>query len=349
MLQMSLYPTDTQQATEAILKQAEALNVTMFFTSFHIPEATGLAEFIDKLARLHQDKGYKFFADISPLTLERLDISIAEIAKLKQSGIYGVRIDFGFSLAQIMAISKTGLEIAINASTITEKELKVLAPLGIIGWHNYYPRPETGMRIDFFKQQEALLVKYNVKSYAFMPGVNYLRAPLYLQLPMLEKQRLADPYVNFMLLAKKYDVAKIFIAEGTLDDESLELIKAYKDKQVITLAVNWLTDELAQKLLEKAYHVRIEQTDVSWRLENTRAIVNDLAATALFPVGMRTIGDIYMDNTGYGRYAGEIHFIHTQVAGDIRCNHVGAIVSQHHPLLAILDNRPKIQLKRMEK
>ncbi|MGL5042283.1 MAG: MupG family TIM beta-alpha barrel fold protein [Culicoidibacterales bacterium] len=345
---MSLYPTDSQEAIAAILAQAELLNVELFFTSLHIPEATGLAEFIKLLGRLHEDKGYKFFADISPLTLERLNIPITDIWVLKQAGIYGVRIDFGFSLAEIIAISKTGLEIAINASTVTDTELKTLAPIGIIGWHNYYPRPETGMSLAFFLQQEALLAKYGVPSYAFMPGVNYLRAPLHLQLPMLEQQRFADPYVNFMLLAKKYGVAKIFIAEGTLDLQSLEAIKAYKDDNIITLNVDWIKADVGQKLLAQEYYVRIEQTDTSWRLEDTRGLVKDLAPRALYPMGMRTIGDIYMDNNEYGRYAGEIHFIHTNMAGDKRCNHVGAISILHHQLLAILDRRPKIKLIRME-
>lgn len=347
-MQMSVFPTDPLEAREAILKQAKKLGVSVFFTSLHIPEAEGLTTFLQWLKSLHTEYQYQFFADISPLTLERLNIKIAEIIKLKEYGISGVRIDFGFSIADIQEIAATGIDIAINASTVTKAELDVLAPIGVIGWHNYYPRPETGISEAFFLKQNELLRSYNIPIYSFIPGTTHLRAPLYLQLPMLEAQRGVNAYINYLLQVKKYQVDNVFLAEGIIDDVSLERIIRHKNEQIITLPIDWLRDDVEEALMSKNWHVRIEETDMSWRLEETRALVSDLSQTLPFLVVERTVGSIYMDTVKYGRYAGEIHLIHTVTEQNDYCNHVGEIQQEYHVLLTVLDGRPKIKFERLE-
>lgn len=347
-MQMSVFPTDSLEAREAILKQAKKLDVSLFFTSLHIPEAEGLATFVDWLKQLHIEYQYEFFADISPLTLERLNIKIDEVVTLKEYGIVGVRIDFGFSIAEIQQIAATGIDIAINASTVTKAELDILAPIGVIGWHNYYPRPETGISEAFFLKQNELLRSYNIPIYTFIPGTTYLRAPLFLQLPMLEAQRGVNAYINYLLQAKKYKVDKIFIAEGIIDDISLERILRYKNEDIITLPVEGLRADVEEALMKRDWFIRIEETDMSWRVEETRALVEELSVMTDFPVGERTIGSIYMDNIKYARYAGEIHLIHTVAAGNDHCNHVGELGHEYHVLLSVLDGRPKIKFERLE-
>lgn len=344
-MRMSLYPTDALSVREEIIAQADILQVTQFFVSLHIPEAQNLREFITWLQDLHQNQGYTFFADISPLTLQQLDIKLTELQQLQQYGVIGVRIDFGFSLAEIKQIAATGIQVAINASTVTEMDVQQLAPLGVIGWHNYYPRPDTGISEAYFVNQNQLLRKYNIPIYTFIPGDVYCRAPLHLQLPMLECQRGVDAYVNYLLQIKKYHVDEIYLAEGILASDALQYIKTYDEKQVITIPTQWLREDVEKALHGNIWYIRIEETDMSWRIEETRALVEDVQVHSS-ETTCRTVGSIYMDTEAYGRYAGELHLIHTQAASDAKCNYVGEISQEYLGLLTILQERPMIIFER---
>ncbi|GBU11278.1 outer surface protein [Erysipelotrichaceae bacterium] len=342
ILGMSLYPTDTDLAKKAVCMQAEELGVKLFFVSLHIPEATGLHDFVDWLKTLNIKHGYHFFADISPLTLERLEISIADIGKLQNYGIIGVRIDFGFTIKEISSIAETGLQVALNASTITEADLIEMKVDNLIGWHNYYPRPESGITEQYFLEQNELLRKYNIPIYSFIPGDEFLRAPLFLKLPMLEQQRQKTAYVNFMLQMRKYKVDKIFIAEGIIDQANCDYITKYLKMGQISFPLSRVEPALYESMKDHGWSVRIEQNAISWRLENTRGYNKYIHETTLDRSAKRTRGTIFMDSSMQGRYAGEIHLIHTDASQNDKTICVGVMHKDYFDILDVLQGNPVI-------
>ena len=213
---LSLYPTDSEETREGVVDAARALGAEVF-TSLHIPESDDLASYSTYLADLHRREGLNFCADISPTTLQKLSIGLDDLTLLHEWGVGIVRIDFGFTTDQVRRIADDGgFRIAINASTLTQAELDALDGIDLVAWHNYYPRPETGLSTGFFTSQDRLLADRGCAIYSFFPGEVSFRAPLGLGLPTLEHQRHRNAYVNHLELATLAPGTVVGCAEGTL-------------------------------------------------------------------------------------------------------------------------------------
>ncbi len=303
----SLYPTDTADVRDAVVAAARDHSAEQaLFTSLHIPEADDLASFADYLRGLHERDGLTFCADISPLTLNRLGIELDGVGVLRDWGVRWVRIDFGFEIDQIARIAEVGgFTIALNASTVGGAELDALAGLDLVGWHNYYPRPETGLTSDFVTRQNALFAARGLDVFTFIPGERTFRAPLHLGLPMLEEQRHRNAYVNYLQVAQEFPGTHIVFAEGVPAPQHLAWIEHYEATGEVTVPLTSL-EPAAEFLLEGPWRVRIEETGVSERLEGTRGRPTP---ASWVNADVRERGSVQMDLPGYGRYAGETHLM----------------------------------------
>jgi hypothetical protein len=149
-----------------------ASGVSLIFISLHIKEEFGndfvhcAEEWIHSL----NEKGYKVLADVSKETLEQFNEKDIIILS-KRLGLWGVRLDYGFSLQEICSIAEK-MPVAVNASTITREEAAVLAKAGpcVMAMHNFYPRPETGLDEDYLQEMNAMLHTAGMKVLAFIPG-----------------------------------------------------------------------------------------------------------------------------------------------------------------------------------
>lgn len=167
----SLYPTDDPALRRSVARAAARAGRPLVFTSLHIPESSGLRAFGAELAGLHRELGIEFCADVSPKALALLGVDLAGLGMLRDWGVTTVRIDFGFAPEEVRAIAAAGpFRIAVNASTVTPDDLDGLAGLDLIGWHNYYPRPETGLTEEFYTGQNALLRGRGHDVVTFIPG-----------------------------------------------------------------------------------------------------------------------------------------------------------------------------------
>lgn len=312
----SLYPTDPPETRAAVVEQAlrfgsdapgrDAEGSPVLFTSLHIPESTGLTAFGEELARLHRTHGIRFCADISPLTLDRLGGSEATATRLREWGVEIVRIDFGFASDAIRAIAQaSGCRVAINASTVDAALLDELSDLPLVGWHNYYPRPETGITEEFYLRQNALLASRGIPVLAFIPGEVQLRAPLHLGLPTLESHRHRTAWRNALHLRRLSPEATIVCAEGTLLPTHAQWIADAERTGEIVVPLSDL-DTAAQGLLEGSWRIRAEEAEASHRLEGTRGFDRPLHVVN---GDMRTKGSLQIDLDAAGRYRGEVHLM----------------------------------------
>ncbi len=327
----SLYPTDPGQTREAVVAAVRTQPDRFVFTSLHIPESDGLRAFGDYLARLHHGEGFEFCADISPVTLSALGIGIDDLGLLRTWGVRSVRIDFGFDTAQIRRIAQVGdFEVAVNASTVDRALLDGLDDVPLVGWHNYYPRPETGLSTDFFDQQNALFASRGLELYSFIPGEVSFRAPLFQGLPTLEAHRHRNAYVTYLLTRTRYPAARVVCAEGVLHHEHLRWITHFEHTGEVTVPLVSV-DPALEYLTTRSWRLRPEGTDSSFRIEETRG---EAVPERIINADVRARGSLQMDLAGYGRYAGEVHLMSRDLPLTPLVGFVGCIAQ---PYLGLVD------------
>lgn len=321
----SIYPTDTPEVRADVIDQACAVAAApMLFTSLHQPESAGLLGFAAELADAHRERGVTFCADISPLALERLGEGFDGLGRLRDGGVEMLRIDFGFAPEEIRRIARaSGCRIAVNASTATASFLDELDGIDVVGWHNFYPRPETGIGTEFFVSQNALFAERGRRVYAFLPGESALRAPLHLGLPTLEEQRHRTAWRNYLHLRAIAPGVEIVCAEGTVHAEHLAWIAHHEQTGEVTVPVSGL-DPAAAFLRGAAWRLRIEDSAASFRLEGTRGSV---APDAARNADRRAAGSLQMDLDSLGRYRGEIHLMRRDLPLTGLQAHVGEIAA----------------------
>lgn len=332
----SIYPTDAPDVRAAVLAQACAVSdAPMLFTSLHLPESGDLHGFGAELAAAHRSHGVSFCADISPLALERLGDGLEGLGLLRGWGVDMLRIDFGFAPEEIRRIARaSGCRIAVNASTVSAAVLEELADVEIIGWHNFYPRPETGITTEFFRRQNAIFADRQRPVYAFVPGETALRAPLHLGLPTLEEHRHRTAWRNYLHVRSLAPDVEIVCAEGTVRAEHLEWIAHHERTGEVTLPLSGL-DEAAAALRGASWRLRVEDAAASFRLEGTRGSVPPDAARN---ADLRAAGSLQMDLDGLGRYRGEIHLLRRDLPLTGLQAHVGEIAAPYRGVVE--DLRP---------
>lgn len=336
----SVYATDTQAVRDAVIEQAcaEGTGATLF-TSLHLPEASDLAAWMAWMAVVHRDRGVYFWADVSPGTFAQFGGNLEE---MREAGIEGVRLDYGFTTEEMTGISRRGMRIAVNASTITATELDALKAAGVdvVGWHNFYPRPGTGLSEEYYLAQSELFAVRGLPLLAFIPGETSRRAPLHLGLSTLESHRYRNAYATVRELSALTPGVKIVCAEGTLRPQHLEWIRRIENDGVVTLPLVGLTRE-CEWLLECDWQLRVEQTGVSQRLVGTRG---HSLPTECVPADALEVGSLQIDTLG--RYSGEVQLMVSAQPLDASHMRLADVASPYRGLVTLLRGGETIHLIR---
>lgn len=327
----SLYPTDAPEDRAAVVAQALTLAPTpTMFTSLHLPESSDLDGFGAILSGLHHDHGVEFCADVSPVTIKRLGGGLGGAAVLRSWGVRMLRIDFGFTPEEIRGIARaSGCPIAVNASTVTASLLDELVDVRPVGWHNFYPRPETGLTASFYRSQNELFTDRGLPLYAFLPGETSLRAPLHRGLPTVEEHRHRTAWRTYLNLRRLGPDVEVVCAEGTLLPEHLDWIAEYERSGEVTLPVSGL-DGAARFLADAAWRLRIEDAAASFRLEGTRGTTPPASARN---ADRRAAGSLQMDLDELGRYRGEVHLMRQDLPLTGLQAHIGEIAAPYRGMV----------------
>ncbi|MGM0887924.1 MAG: MupG family TIM beta-alpha barrel fold protein [Bacillota bacterium] len=333
MIGISFYLQDPHAETQII--HAANLGVKRAFTSLHIPEEKGdLVKRIIRLLKLAEDYGMEIHADVSLNMLDHLGIN--KFTDLWPLGIKGIRLDDGFDKEMVISLSKV-FSLSLNASTLNEDALLAVLgggvePESLIAWHNFYPRPETGLEEVFFHEQNRMFKKYGIPIFAFIPGAGSKRGPLHEGLPTLEKHRLMNPYAAGIELIQH--VEGVYVGDQGTEDNLLENLTAYKNLNILTIRVE-------SRLLQSGqYKLRPDVSQDVFRLQNTRVTANvEPNNTA-----ERSLGSITMDNDAYGRYRGEVQICKRDLGANHRVNVIGRVIEEDIPLLSLLKPGQTIKL-----
>jgi uncharacterized protein len=336
MIGISVYLSD-EGAEERIL-HASSSGIKLAFTSLHIPEESAYSrEHVSHLLSIFKREGFEVFADVSKNTPSFLGLDSFE--ELKDLGVTALRLDDGFTTEEMMELSRH-FQIAINASTVGARELQEWIDAGLetgsmIAWHNFYPKPETGLGKDYFLEQQKFYEIFAIPVYAFIPGDEEKRGPLYRGLPTLEGHRKQQPYTSAVQLSQ-WGVTGVFVGDPGCSQELLRKLADYDQGNVIELSYEGRGE------IKGEYQLRPDPGRDVYRLLETRTNGDVPPSNTV----ERPRGTITQDNNLYGRYKGEMQIIRNDLEKNPAVNVVGRIREEDLDLLKLLEPGQKIRLIR---
>ncbi len=350
MLGISIYLQDTENITEFVTK-AHANGFKTIFSSLHIPEESQ----VDYRARLNELGGLarkhkmKLILDISENALLKIGLQFDTAEQICDFGVTGLRIDYGIG-AKNIAIMSHKIAIYLNASTIDQVLLDTLNAHGanmkqIEAFHNYYPKPETGLSDAFFQKKNTFLKKNGMRLSAFVPGDAASRQPLFEGLPTLEKHRYKPPYASTLELFS-LGIDDVYVGDPALDVAHLDFWRELSEHQTVSL-LGKIDESIPVEIaahLEHGDQNRMDEARDLIRLENSRIHLSNLAPKPQNTC-TRKRGSITMDNQNYGRYAGEIDITKSDLPENDKINVIGQIDERYHDCLPFIAGGQKVKLR----
>jgi len=331
----------------AYAELAASLGYRHAFTSLHLPEvdfARRWSEMVELSSRIKK-LGISLTADISPVTMRAAGASVHDLLPFREAGIAQLRLDYGFSKAEIVAMTRNphGLRIVINASTVSSGELIAMATSGadfaaLGACHNFYPRAYTGLSAAHLASQAEALASFGLRADVFVASQRGKRGPLYEGLPTLEAHRHMAPAAAGQWLLRAAAVDKIYIGDAYADEEELRALIAI-DRDVIELEI-----ELAEGLSETELRTIFSGVHTN-RLDAAEHVVRSMESRGYAQIGQavaphhtveRTRYSVTIDNERYKRYSGELQICLSDLPRDDRVNVVGHIAESSRGLLPLI-------------
>ncbi|OQP03857.1 cell surface protein [Geobacillus sp. 46C-IIa] len=340
MLSFSFYLFQPLEQIEETFQLAARFGAKQLFTSLHVSKGQELRERkkLDHIRQFAFRYGIGVVADATPAVMARLSADTDIGAALGRWGIVGLRLDDGFSMKEAASLSKQ-VSVVLNASTMTERECKELASYqadesNVEAWHNFYPRPETGLGGETMLAQNQRLRRYGIETIgAFIPGDAKKRGPLYEGLPTLEAHRKADPVYAYIELVETYGIKKVFIGDLAVSDGVLRRMDWVRSG-VIPIRYRPIVGAGWLSLVETVHTNRRDAArDVIRSVESRCSIAWPQEALHPIPAEPRRTGSITIDNERYGRYAGELQMALVDLPADDRVNVIGQVIEEDMPLL----------------
>lgn len=325
------------------LEDAAKIGAKYIFTSLHIPEEdlSKLDEMLPKFQQTCLDLGLQLVPDISPATFEKLGVEENDYAALKEKGFEVLRLDYGFDDFDVIKSLLKDFKLVLNASVVDEDYILEAKANGvdftnITVMHNFYPKTETGLSLDYFNNRNASFIKHDIPIMAFVPGDKLKRFPLYEGLPTVEKHRQVNPYVAAVELIHDCKIRDILIGDSIAHVETLKYIQAYMTDHTMHIPVHF--KEEYRNMYDEVYNVRKDLSENVIRMATPRIPNIDITDNNVRPRGSITI-----ENALSGRYSGEIQITKKDFSMDARTNVIGFIHPDFVSLVDYIDRNTKIQ------
>jgi len=332
----------------------EAMNRAGFrriFTSLHIPEddPEEIIYTLKQLGKLTQKFQMELMADISSDGLQYLANDFNQVEafdQLKALGVTGVRMDYGIDNQTIAAISRH-MQVGLNASTLTDEDVAELSSFradftNMELWHNYYPRPETGLSRNYLQRINHKWRAYGLKIVAFVPGDENLRGPLHNGLPSLEMHRQQHPLAAALDLFRNYDCDAVYIGDSGLTKKVRDQFIAYFQHKKMLLEIDLLTKNYHSLILGEHTN-RIDESEYVVRSQEARKNNQEVIETE--NIQAREKGSITVDNKKYLRYMGEVQITKVGLPADEKVNVLAKVIKKDRNLIDYIDSGCRFELK----
>ena len=336
------------------LKKINQAGFEGIFSSLHIPEEDSSLYFdrLKTLGKWAKKLKMKLMVDISGEALDNAGFSFDHLEQLVNIGVTGLRMDDNISNQKIAEASKI-LDIGLNASTITEADIQELKEFGATfehfeAWHNYYPRPETGLSTQFFVEKNKWLKKNGIQVFAFVSGNQQLRGPLKQGLPTLEKHRYENPFGAMLELKEIFYVDAVYVGDPKIDNRTINQYYSYEKEQLLLLEVDSTGSEYYPLILGEHTNRQDEARDVIRSAEARRTNVPKIVPEKAYSK-KRIKGSVTMDNLLYERYMGEIQITKRDLEANPKVTVVGTINKKDQSLIESIHAGSKFKLIESEK
>ena len=316
------------------------------FLSLHISEEfdASFCARAEEACHALADMGYRIIADVSVKTVAQFGCTdLTELAEKLR--LWALRIDYGFSVSEIQAMAEK-MPIVLNASTTTVEAARAIAAKGgcVMAMHNFYPRPETGLDEDYFREITESLRQAGLKVLAFIPGDARKRGPVFEGLPTLEAHRHILPSAAFADLALNYGLEAIFVGDPGISRKEIDRIDRFCREGILSIPCEIQEDW--QYLYDQVFTCRIDSPKRLVRFQESRIYSCQGPTTEPANCVPRTRGSLTIDNLRYGRYSGEIMLIRSDLPADDRVNVIGHVPENALLLLDLIGRGRKFTLVR---
>ncbi len=328
---ISIYPglDNSLEENLTLIETAASLGIQRIFTSLHIPESdtSVFKQELGEILRFARHHHMEIISDISPVTLDLLNLDHFSLSAFQFLGIRTLRLDYGYGTDEIAELSRNaqGMRIQLNASTITGQILTELLHKkanfsNIDALHNFYPREGTGISEETLVRKTAMLHKAGIHVAAFVPSQHRRRSPLRRGLPTLEMHR----DVSLSLAARHLaavGIDSVFISDSLPSNDELKELSQLKNAQVALKARLFSNDPVQTELLKHTFTSRIDEARDAIRAQESRPLLKKSGHT-ISPENtkVRPYGAITLDNKDYQRYMGELQIIKRPQPADPRTN-----------------------------
>ena len=335
----SIYLSSGIEKNEEVVHKAKKAGAAYGFTSLHIPEEEyeDYKKKVVQLLNLTNKAGIELMIDVDGDTPKRLGLRSME--DLIDYGVTSIRLDYGFSDADVVALSKH-FNIVWNASTIMPSDIRKWESMGadiskFTACHNYYPKPYTGLDIERVGEVNSKLRIAGYRVSAFIPSDKDLRGPLYLGLPTIEDHRSRANRVALNML-ELYNAETDIVMVGDVDLSE----DGWSQFSQLSEGVIKLRARLAKNyedLFGRVCHERPDSSGYVIRAEESRGW---FAGKAIPEENTKAceIGTISIGNDNYLRYKGEIEISRRPRPCDDKVNVIGEIVKEDLEYLPYIVN-----------
>ncbi|WP_434577879.1 DUF871 domain-containing protein [Thermoanaerobacterium thermosaccharolyticum] len=278
--------------------------------------------------------GMKVIVDVEPHILSKLNISYDNLYKLSDIGLYGIRLDLGYSGIEesIMSFNDFGLKIVVNMSNGSKYIENILSYKpnidNIIGCHNFYPHKYTGLSYEHFSKCSRQFKDLGIRTAAFISSSEAMFGPwpvseglctleMHRDLPIetQAKHLFATELIDDVIIANAY------ASEDEL--KKLSLLNKYKLEFKVNLVDN-ITDIDKKIVLEEFHYVRGDVSEYLLRSTQSRIKYKDYKFLPYNVIDIKR-GDILIDTYLYQNYAGELQIALKDMKNTGKTNVVGRI------------------------
>lgn len=299
-------------------------------------------------------KGMKVIADVDPSVFAELEISYNELEFFEKMGLYGIRLDLGYSGNEesIMTYNPSNLKIEINMSNGTKYLENIIAYLpnkeNLMGCHNFYPHRYTGLARGHFLKCSKQFKEHGIRTAAFVSSkeASFGPWPVSEGLCTLEDHRNLPIEVQAKDLFNTNLIDDVIIANCFASDEELKALSAV-DRNIITLEVELEENIplLEREIVLEEFH--FNRGDVSeYMIRSTQSRVKYKGRRfELFNPKQIKKGDILIESSLYARYAGELQIALKDMVNSGKTNVVGKIVDEEIFLIDNIEPWQKFKFK----
>ncbi|MBG9979593.1 DUF871 domain-containing protein [Facklamia sp. DSM 111018] len=359
-LGVSIYPEKSEiEVIKKYLAEAAELGFRRIFSCLLSAEEEKMA-IIERFSQINDyahQLGYEVIVDVSPKVFDKLEISYQDLSFFQAIGADGLRLDIGYTGMEesLMTFNPEGLKIEINMSNDvhTLDTIMDFQPdrYHLLGCHNFYPHQYSGLGLDFFKRTSRRFRQYGLRTAAFVTSQNedtFGPWPVTDGLPTLERHRYLPLDVQIKHLIAMDEIDDIIISNCFPSDDEMASLKGL-DLNIVTFEVEVhpeIPEVEAKILFEMTHFNRGDVSEYFIRSTQSRVIYKDHHFEVFNTPELIRRGDIIIESSEYGHYAGEMQIALQEMKNSGRSNVVGYIRPEEMFILDHIKPWQKFRLKK---